>query len=309
MSLELNSLTRKRISTDLIALDYDELDVSGRIVRYVATDIHSVKRSRSLLTKEPLTVPWISTFEPGDVYVDVGANVGMYAIYAGVHGARVFAFEPEALNYAELNKNIFVNDLHGQVTAYCAAISDQADVSVLHLSGFSVAYSHHDFGENRWSGDMTFGKIALERDKRPQQGCVSFALDDLVARGKLPAPNHLKIDVDGFEWKVIKGARQLLASERLRTVLLEVDFAIPESVALIDELTAMGWLYSPDQVRLNQHAIFPFEKIESLKRRGKGGANYIFFRDEAFYMSFFRRFAETFVPPNPLPRPTPAVTG
>ena len=306
MDLELRSLTRKRVATDLIGLDFDELDVSGKLVRYVATDVHSVKRSRTLLTKEPLTVPWITTFKQGEVYVDVGANVGMYAIYAGVHGARVYAFEPEALNYAELNKNIFVNDLYGRVTAYCAAISDTADVSVLHLSAFSVAYSHHDFGENRWEGDRTIGRLSLERDKRPQQGCVSFTLDELVSTGRIAAPNHLKIDVDGFEWKVIRGARGLLAGDSLRSVLLEVDFAIPESVALIDELTAMGWRYSPDQVRLNQHAIFPFEKIESLKRRGKGGANYIFFKDEDFYPAFFRRFAETFVPPNPLPRPVEA---
>jgi FkbM family methyltransferase len=299
MALEIRSMNRKRLATDLINLDYDELDVSGQLIRYVYTDVHSGKRSRSLLNKEPLTVPWIETFSQGDVYYDVGANVGVYAIYAGVRGARVFAFEPEALNYAELNKNIFLNDLHGRMTAYCIAISDRAEVSVLHLSTVSIGFSHHDFGENLWTEDKAIGRFTLSHN-RPQQGSVAFPIDDLVHRHKLPAPNHLKIDVDGIEWRVIKGARQVLQSESLRTVLLEVDFSIPESVALIDELTAMGWAYSPDQVRLNQHQIVPFEHVENRKRQGKGGANYIFFRDQDFYMDFFRRFAETFVPPNPI---------
>jgi len=300
MELKLNSAERKQISTDLITLDVDEFDISGQRVRYVTTDVHSIKRNRSLLTKEPLTLPWISTFEPDDVYVDVGANVGMYAIYAGARGVKVYAFEPEALNYAELNKNIFVNDLHGRVKAYCMAISDAADVSVLYLSGFSVAYSHHDFGENRWSDDKTIGSVKLAKTSRLQQGCVSFPLDTLVSTKKIEPPNHLKIDVDGFEWKVVKGAQDILRSEELKTILLEVDFALPESVALIDHLTELGWHYSGDQIRINQHIVLPPGKIDSLKRRGKGGANYIFFKDVEFYTDFFRKFLETYVPPNPL---------
>jgi FkbM family methyltransferase len=222
----------------------------------------------------------------------------MYAIYAGVVGARVFAFEPEALNYAELNKNIFVNDLHGQVTAYCMAITDAADVSVLHLSAFSFAASHHDFGENRWESDLVVGGRHIARDARPQQGCVSFPLDELVARGVLPAPNHIKIDVDGFEYKVARGAAETFRRPELKTILLEVDFTLPRSVEIVRTLTAMGWRYSEDQVRINQHEIMKPGKIASLIERQKGGANFIFYRDP-FYDGFFREFRESFTPPNP----------
>src|SRR3954451_1972510 len=105
MPLELQSITKREIDAGIVSFPVEELDVSGRIVRYVATSRQSQKRIRSLLTKEPLTIPWIETFKPDEVMVDIGANVGMYGIYAGVLGCRVFAFEPEALNYAELNKN------------------------------------------------------------------------------------------------------------------------------------------------------------------------------------------------------------
>jgi FkbM family methyltransferase len=245
-------------------------------------------------------VPWIETIQPDEVYIDIGANVGMYAIYAGVVGARVFAFEPEALNYAELNKNIYVNNLHGHVTAYCMAITDVVDVSVLYLSAFSFAGSHHDFGENRWNSDMTIGGRQIARDTRPQQGCVSFPLDELVSRQVLPPPNHIKIDVDGFEYKVVRGAANTLQRPELKTILLEVDFSIPESIQIVEHLRGQGWKVSDHQLRVNQHAYFREGKIESLMSRGKGGANFIFFKDDD-YFRFFEEFAEGFVPPNPLP--------
>lgn len=305
MSLEIRSATQREMGDQSITLPVVEFDVSGRIVRYVTTSRQSHKRARTLLTKEPLTIPWIETIKPGEVYVDIGANVGMYAIYAGVVGARVFAFEPEALNYAELNKNIFVNDLHGRVTAYCMAITDEQDVSVLHLSTFSFAGSHHDFGENWWKSDRDIGGRLVERDKRPQQGCVSYSLDELVARQVLPLPNHIKIDVDGFEHKVVRGAAKTLDRPELKTVLLEVDFKIPESLQIVDHMRSQGWKVSNHQLRINQHEYMPEGKIESLMERGKGGANFIFFKDDE-YFRFFEEFAQTFVPPNPVPAKQPA---
>ena len=81
-----------QIKTDLIELNYSELTVHGRPVRYVNTSRHSVRRTETLLTKEPTTCPWIDTFKEGEVLFDVGANVGLYSIYAGaVKRARVFS--------------------------------------------------------------------------------------------------------------------------------------------------------------------------------------------------------------------------
>jgi FkbM family methyltransferase len=300
MSLEIRSSVQRELETDSITLPIVELDVSGRTVRYVTTARGSEKRANTLLTKEPLTVPWLETIKPDEVYVDIGANVGMYAIYAGVVGARVFAFEPEALNYAELNKNIYVNNLHGRVTAYCMAISDVVDVSVLYLSAFSFAGSHHDFGSNRWDSDKIIGGRELQRDKRPQQGCVSFPLDELVSRQVVAPPHHIKIDVDGFEYKVARGAANTLQMPSLKTILLEVDFSIPESLQIVEHLRSQGWKYSDHQIRINQHVYMREGKIESLMERGKGGANFIFFKDDA-YFDFFEGFASSFVPPNPLP--------
>ncbi len=68
---------------------------------------------------------WIAGFEAGEVLVDIGANVGMYTIWAAkTRGVTVYAFEPESQNYALLNKNIFYNQLGDRVHAYGVALSD-----------------------------------------------------------------------------------------------------------------------------------------------------------------------------------------
>jgi hypothetical protein len=64
---------------------------------------------------------------------------------------------------------------------------------------------------------------------------ATVALDRLVADFELPLPNHLKIDVDGGEVRVLRGARQVLRDRRLQTVLIEVDDEVrPDVTALIE---------------------------------------------------------------------------
>lgn len=288
---------RKKLVNEDIELVYEEATVNGNVVRYVPTSRHSFKRIKTLVSKEPTTLPWIDTFKRDEVYVDVGANVGMYAIYAGVCGARVYAFEPESQNYAELNKNIFINNLFGRVTAYCMAMSDVAEISLLYLSTFSIGFSHHDFGENRWKDDLKFNNRSLPKEQRPVQGCFSFTLDELVERGVIPPPNHLKIDVDGFENKVVKGAEKTLRSDSLKTILIELDFKIPEHAAILDYLVGMGWHFSEDQVRTNTPDLAPYHVIESRMKQSKGMANFIFYKDKKFYDDFFADFLKTYVPP------------
>jgi FkbM family methyltransferase len=111
------------------AVPFATLENAGKSVHYSVPSRHTLWRARTLETKEPETLAWIPGFDSSAILVDIGANVGMYTIWAPVMaGVRVFAFEPEALNYAVLNQNIELNDLHDRGTAYCAALSDATGV-------------------------------------------------------------------------------------------------------------------------------------------------------------------------------------
>ena len=69
-------------------------------------------RAKSFSTKEPETLSWLDAIPEGSVFWDVGANVGLYSIYAAKKNrVTVFAFEPSVFNLEFLARNIFLNDL------------------------------------------------------------------------------------------------------------------------------------------------------------------------------------------------------
>lgn len=290
----MGKLVRGQIDLEWLKIPYLEILVEGRRLRYVATNRLGEKRVETLFSKEPTTIPWLDAIAPGEVLVDIGANVGMYSLYAAVvSNAKVYAFEPESLNYAELNKNVFVNNAHGSVTAFCLAMSDEHRVDRLFLGGFAEGLSHHDFGENTWTSDKDFGAIKTSKDARLLQGCVSYSLDKLVEQGAVPMPDHIKIDVDGLEQKVVAGAWKTLTDPRLQSVLIEIDHRIPTCAAIVQRMLEAGWNYSIDQLRANRKVIFSEEQITAMRNRGEGGLNYVFFRDDKYaqmYAEFLRNY-------------------
>jgi len=82
-----------------------------------------VFRAETYASKEPETLEWIERFfRSEDVIYDIGANVGLYSLFAAKHlnsRCKVYAFEPEALNYAKLNINIYINGLSGTIVPCC----------------------------------------------------------------------------------------------------------------------------------------------------------------------------------------------
>lgn len=212
-------------------------------------------RVESIYTKEPCTLEWIDGFKAGEVLVDVGANVGMYSIWsAATKGVQVFAFEPEAQNYALLNRNIFLNNLRDRVKAYCMGLSDHDGLTSLHIADLRPGGSCHSVD------------IALDFEHKPletffEQGCVACRLDDLVSSGTIQIPDHIKIDVDGFEPKVIAGARETLKNLKLKSVLVEINLNLADHRDIIAELTGLGFQYDNAQVQRATRADGPFRGV------------------------------------------------
>ena len=195
-------------------------------------------RARTLFTKEPITVAWIEGMAAGDVLYDVGANVGMYSVWAAKHSVKVYAFEPMAENYAQLTRNLAINGITDP--AYCLAITARQSVDRLHLSTEEVGHSCHSYGEAVGPN--------LQPRTGPTQGCVGMSIDELVKAG-LPVPNHIKIDVDGFEWRVIKGAAQTLKRPEVKTVLVELSPSLVSHQGVLDYFATHGWYCDPVQVK------------------------------------------------------------
>jgi FkbM family methyltransferase len=186
-------------------------------------------RARTLLTKEPETIEWIDGFAAGDTFWDVGANVGIYSLYAAINRTiRVLAFEPSAGNYFLLNRNIEINGLDGSIQAFCIAFADEKRTDALNMQSTELGGALSSFADPI----DNFGRRFVPRFR---QGMIGYAIDSFIEEFKPPFPNHLKIDVDGLEERIVAGAAATLADPRLKSLSIELDSARPDET---DPITA-----------------------------------------------------------------------
>jgi FkbM family methyltransferase len=179
---------------------FDYTDIEGIKFKTDSNNRVISKRMKSYYTKEPKTLEWINSFSENSVLVDIGANIGVYTLYAAKRGHTVYAYEPQAQNFSELMINIYLNDFGNKVKAYPFAIMDKNGIGDMSLLSVVPGQSHNDYGID---------------DGRFKQGISSFKLDHLKVQ-----PNHVKIDVDGLESKVLQGMPKTL--ENVESVLIEV---------------------------------------------------------------------------------------
>lgn len=162
---------------------------------------------------EPETLDWIDTIAPGEVLWDIGAAFGQFALYAGRRGVRVAAFEPKATSYGLLVEHVALNGLGGQVTPLCLALSDATGPTAIHLHGLDPGGAL-----NTLQGSVNqFG----EAPSAFLQPVFAARMDDAVALYGLPAPQHVKLDVDGIEPWILAGGAETLKG--VSSVLIEVE--------------------------------------------------------------------------------------
>ena len=175
----------------------------------------ALQDANSFTREEPETVAWLEAMPKDAVFWDIGANVGFCAIFAAKRGVKVLAFEPAASTLAVLTRNIELNGVSQQVSAYGVALADATRLDVLHMAAGHTEAGHalHSFGTR----DTVMGAI----DGGFQQAAIGFTADDFAAQFAAPVPSHIKLDVDGIETAILAGARGLLA-RHVREVMVEI---------------------------------------------------------------------------------------
>ncbi len=208
----------------------DEVDVITRhgAIRFFCPNDAARWRAETLASKEPETLDWIDRFDVGDIFWDIGANTGPYVMYAAAAGraSEIIAFEPSPWNSWVLAEQIRRAGLSARVRAYSIAVTGHAAAAPLHMRHVIPAGSGSSFGQPVGEFGETFEPVF-------QQAAVGLSIDELVERFGVPAPNRLKIDVDGAEEQIIAGAAATLANPRLKSVSVELDDSRPELIARI----------------------------------------------------------------------------
>jgi FkbM family methyltransferase len=159
----------------------------------------------------------IEKFSPkgGDIVVDVGAHMGRYTIIAskrvGQNG-NVIAIEPHPGNFEMLNRNIKLNGLTNIIPMNYAVYSKETKIK-LYLPGGELGYA-------------LFNTITLNRAKNKEKFVEVDAntLDNILQENGIrqEGVNWIKIDVEGAEFEVLKGAHSILSKSKDITLLIEV---------------------------------------------------------------------------------------
>jgi FkbM family methyltransferase len=186
------------------------------------------KRADTALTKEPETIEWLETIGTHCVLYDIGANVGVYTLYAAAAGATVYAFEPAPDNYAILTRNVHINEFAPRVRALPLGLGERTAIETLFIADPSPGKAQANIGTPVNAHGESFNPGLAT-------ACPVFTLDRFIDFYNAPSPTHIKIDVDGLEHSIVRGAERPLANPALRSISIELDDRRPHEV---EEVTA-----------------------------------------------------------------------
>jgi FkbM family methyltransferase len=178
----------------------------------------SVELKRSLREFEPQMYNWLKNFKPGEVFYDIGANIGMFSLtVAKIHNKQVdvYAFEPSFSTFASLVRNVIANHFGDVIFPFSFALG-----SVQGLRNFN--YTDIASGASVHTLDTVVNQTGSEFTPAFSQKVISYSLDELVRSFELASPAHIKIDVDGGEQEIILGMKQILQGSTIKSVMIEI---------------------------------------------------------------------------------------
>ena len=178
---------------------------------------------------------------PDDLFVDVGANVGTYTVLAsGACNAKTVSFEPGALARARLVEHVALNGIRDQVEIHSAGASS--------TSGMIEFIADADTMNRVASGKAPPGQ---------KRTTIEVRTVDEVLAGRIPTA--MKIDVEGWELPVLRGAADTLMEPGLLLLIVEMNDAVARYGFSTTDVHAFAarcgfrpYMYVPTQRKLSE---------------------------------------------------------
>jgi FkbM family methyltransferase len=203
---------------------YDDIKL-----KFVAPNPLNIYRINTFDKKEPETLEWIRAIPLNSILWDVGANIGLYSIYAAkARQSRVYAFEPSVFNLEVLARNIDMNGLQNNICIMPIALNNKLNFNMFKMSN------------TEWGGALSTFEYNINQDGEPlkkvfEYQTLGMPIDYVCSALKVPFPEYLKIDVDGIEHLILQGGMKTLLS--VNSVLIEINddfkYQAQESAAIL----------------------------------------------------------------------------
>jgi FkbM family methyltransferase len=201
---------------------------NGKVLFQTPTSLNRY-RAQTLLTKEPETIFWLDEIPFHSCLWDIGANVGIYSVYAALfRHSRVIAVEPSSINLDLLFRNIQNNKCEDSITILPIAVGSSNSQEFLYMSRENLTWggAHNSAGQPV----MQSGEPMHEPVKSLQ---LVATIDQLIQGYKIAKPEYIKIDVDGLELNVLIGAHGIFPN--LKSILIEIDIGNQKNLSLVEE--------------------------------------------------------------------------
>jgi FkbM family methyltransferase len=253
----INKLPRGRFATSLgLQKIWDlkyESQIGKKVIYFHVPNWLAFHRAKTLLTKEPETIAWLNKVNSNSLVYDIGANVGLYSVYAAaIRNCKVMSFEPSFLNLELLFRNVQTNNLQDKITIIPLSLSNENQIENLYMQEGDNIWggAHNSSGSNKSQDgtEMLNFKVSSQ---------LALSLDALVDIFQMPNPSHIKIDVDGLESKVLKGGLKTFGNSK--SILIEIDEKNKDqNIEVQGLLSKLGFvkLSSIDKIELNENQIW-----------------------------------------------------
>ena len=179
------------------------------------------------------------------VVIDVGANLGLFAVPVAskisAAGGKLIAFEPQRIVFQQLCGNIFANRLDN-VWACHKAVGDHVGEVALPTIDYAKVKNIGAFSIDETLQRLRGLEEGLDRSRTEKIALTTLDTLDIDGRVRL-----IKVDVEGMELAVIRGAHQLLDHHRFPPIIFEAwehEVFAKERAALFDEITTLGYQIS-----------------------------------------------------------------
>lgn len=169
-------------------------------------------RYTTFVSKEPDTIKWIEEMSQDSIFWDVGANIGLYSIFAAkFSSSKVYAFEPSFLNLEILYKNINLNDQKENITIVPISLNSNSQEGYFELGSLNHGGALSNFVQKN--------KLNVNCDSSYKT--ISISPSNFQNVFSLKKPDYIKIDVDGLEYEILKGLEIFLI--HTKSVLIEIN--------------------------------------------------------------------------------------
>jgi FkbM family methyltransferase len=233
--------------------------------------VREFNRCLKMFSKEPGTVEWITQeMKPGDVFYDIGANIGIFSIQAArrvePHG-KVYAFEPHSANFVRLVENVICNSLEGVVVSCNIPLHSREGFAYFHYESTTPGTANGQLSAILTGNDSRAPEVMSELK-------YATSIDRLIEGGRILPPQHVKIDIDGKELDVLQGMIHLLQSpHRPRT--LQVELNGRRNAEIVALMQGMGY-----RLNVKHYSRSAARRMTRTAVEPTSGCNAIFIRTE-----------------------------